>query len=488
MQHGHAAANVLQPPPGLTRRSEFRSAAEVRSRSATRPEPCRSHSAAVMTTMPPNLDSVQMLQQMMQHMMAQQTALLEEQTSMLRQQRIEAACGQQAFQCPEKALESLDPSLRKVMQNWKATFKKDLYTDRAAAEVPKDHSWQCHHEAVPTRSQSSMAMAPRVCGSRFACRGDWWWATQWRSFWFEWSLGVPTQKARVGMPVFHHWASKASSPFLPAKDRSSQGSPTCQWFVRRLESSTRVASQSWSRNASRERMQGIHGFGGSPRSPKDEEQTFWVSGWEEETGRCASRSWNQISVHGPADADCTDWAWKARSGSQQGRRQESKACWFAQVKWVNSTCSQVPWLAQTFRDKAHPGLDVLKDTFCKKPQTNPTSQRSSQRQIAVEKFQGKVPWTLERLQPIRLSTVGSFVYITPFYQGILQRKGQWQWGLAKAKARRRGRTTLTKGKDKEPRPWASETAVVLDSRSLPAEQNTEPEDGARVTGIQTCSQ
>ena len=65
MQHGHAAANVFQPPPGLTRRSEFRSAAEVRSRSATRPEPCRSHSAAVMTTMPPNLDSVQMLQQMM---------------------------------------------------------------------------------------------------------------------------------------------------------------------------------------------------------------------------------------------------------------------------------------------------------------------------------------------------------------------------------------------------------------------------------------
>ena len=39
---------------------------------------------------------------------------------------IDASCSQQSFQSPEKALESLDPTLREVMQRWKASFKKDL--------------------------------------------------------------------------------------------------------------------------------------------------------------------------------------------------------------------------------------------------------------------------------------------------------------------------------------------------------------------------
>ena len=59
-------------------------------------------------------------------MMARQIALLEEQTAMLRQNMIDTSCSQQSFQSPEKALESLDPTLREVMQRWKTSFKKDL--------------------------------------------------------------------------------------------------------------------------------------------------------------------------------------------------------------------------------------------------------------------------------------------------------------------------------------------------------------------------
>ena len=59
-------------------------------------------------------------------MMARQIALLEEQTAMLRQNMIDTSCSQQSFQSPEKALESLDPTLREVMRRWKTSFKKDL--------------------------------------------------------------------------------------------------------------------------------------------------------------------------------------------------------------------------------------------------------------------------------------------------------------------------------------------------------------------------
>ena len=45
---------------------------------------------------------------------------------MLRQNMIDTSCSQQSFQSPEKALESLDPTLREVMQRWKTSFKKDL--------------------------------------------------------------------------------------------------------------------------------------------------------------------------------------------------------------------------------------------------------------------------------------------------------------------------------------------------------------------------
>lgn len=110
-------------PPGLPRPREFRSAAEMRSRSHTRNDHAsRSMSAAGQPPTQPNADTMQTFQQMM----ARQLLLLEEQNAMLRQQMIDTTCSQQSFQSPEKVLDSLDPTLRDVMQRWKTSFKKDL--------------------------------------------------------------------------------------------------------------------------------------------------------------------------------------------------------------------------------------------------------------------------------------------------------------------------------------------------------------------------
>ena len=119
MSHGLADTHV--PPPGLTRRPEFRSAAEMRSRSNTRQDysvPPHAAASRSLLSAQPNADSMQTCQQMM----ARQIALLEEQTAMLRQNMIDTSCSQQSFQSPEKALESLDPTLREVMQRWKTSF------------------------------------------------------------------------------------------------------------------------------------------------------------------------------------------------------------------------------------------------------------------------------------------------------------------------------------------------------------------------------
>eukprot|EP00438_Fugacium_kawagutii_P023279 Skav211661 [mRNA] locus=C9245193:75:1165:+ [translate_table: standard] len=123
MSHGHE--EVPQPPGLSSRRGEFRTAAEMRSRSHNRNGQV-SHAYSVAgqpsTHAQPNTDTMQTFQQMM----ARQLLLLEEQNAMLRQQMIDTTCSQQSFQSPEKALDCLDPTLREVMQRWKSSFKKDL--------------------------------------------------------------------------------------------------------------------------------------------------------------------------------------------------------------------------------------------------------------------------------------------------------------------------------------------------------------------------
>ena len=139
MLHGLANTHV-SGPPGLTRRTEFRPAAEMRSRSNTRQDqsvPPHAAASRPLLSAQPNAVPTQTFQQMM----ARQIALLEEQTAMLRQSMIDTSCSQQSFQSPEKALESLDPTLREVMQRWKASFKNDLShlatQTGAAREVPE---------------------------------------------------------------------------------------------------------------------------------------------------------------------------------------------------------------------------------------------------------------------------------------------------------------------------------------------------------------
>ena len=104
---------------------EFQSAAEVRSRSNNRGVmEERRCSAAGRPLHQPHPDQQQ--QHALHQLMARQVALLEEQTSMLRNQMQNGACASQSFQNPDQLFDVLDPSLREAMLSWRASFKKDV--------------------------------------------------------------------------------------------------------------------------------------------------------------------------------------------------------------------------------------------------------------------------------------------------------------------------------------------------------------------------
>ena len=58
--------------------------------------------------------------------MAQQVALLREQTRLLREQACDQRSKAQCFPLPRQVLDSLDPQLRTVVLKWRQDFTEDI--------------------------------------------------------------------------------------------------------------------------------------------------------------------------------------------------------------------------------------------------------------------------------------------------------------------------------------------------------------------------